>query len=450
MITILIIMLSCFSTNCSRWYSASLQNNSAVESFKEVQNFSPILTINPEQYYMTAKFKEGDTESKYINSEHRKQEEHFKNIIHQTQHTFKPKRKISRCREPPRRLKKFKTEIPRDSRFLDIFEVIEFDHVPCTSSNGLEGLCLHEYDCQKSGGTNMGECADGYGTCCIVQFTCESRSASPKGWFTNREFPLPTLDRLSCTITLEKAWPEVKQLRLDFLTFELLPPNSGNCEQDQFIITGQDVNNVLPILCGINTGQHVYVEVGNSAGPINLSIQTVTPESRIFAIKITQLLPNNALSPPSGCLQYFQEEQGYLVSFNYRDISEISIGKTSSYLNNLNYVICIQRQPGSCSITYKNAGYMQIVNYNGGLPILPPRQAGVEIFNCPSDWLLISAVRLCGERLNDGSAVQDFSFDAPVTDSAVGPIMVWFRSDSVYTGRGFKLHYQQNLCLNAS
>lgn len=50
-----------------------------------------------------------------------------------------------------------------------------------------------------------------------------------------------------------------------------------------------------------------------------------------------------------------------------------------------------------------------------GLPIIPPRQAGVEIFDCPSDWLLISAVRLCGERLNDGSVLQDFESDAPVT-----------------------------------
>lgn len=50
-----------------------------------------------------------------------------------------------------------------------------------------------------------------------------------------------------------------------------------------------------------------------------------------------------------------------------------------------------------------------------GLPVIPQGQAGVEIFNCPSDWLLISATRLCGDRLNDGSVIQDFSLDAPVT-----------------------------------
>lgn len=50
-----------------------------------------------------------------------------------------------------------------------------------------------------------------------------------------------------------------------------------------------------------------------------------------------------------------------------------------------------------------------------GLPVIPPNQAGVEIYNCPSDYLLISATRLCGNRFNDGSVLQDLSLDAPVT-----------------------------------
>lgn len=52
------------------------------------------------------------------------------------------------------------------TRFLEVFEVVEFEHVSCTSSSGLEGLCLHEIECQTAG-TAMGSCADGYGTCCV-------------------------------------------------------------------------------------------------------------------------------------------------------------------------------------------------------------------------------------------------------------------------------------------
>lgn len=53
--------------------------------------------------------------------------------------------------------------------------------------------------------------------------------------------------------------------------------------------------------------------------------------------------------------------------------------------------------------------------FSDGLPVIPPDQAGVEILNCPSDWLLIAATRLCGDRLNDGSVFQDFTVNAPVT-----------------------------------
>ncbi|CAH0720029.1 unnamed protein product, partial [Brenthis ino] len=303
--------------------------------------------------------------------------ENFKN----TSSRSKGKLVRRRCPQTPKQ-KCLNSSKAVQSRILEVFEVVQFEHIACFSSTGLEGTCLHEYDCQKINGTAMGACADGYGTCCIILLQCDTRSSAPTGWFTNPNYPGPSTDRLSCAFTLDKTSADVKQLRLDFMTFE-----------------------------------------------------------------ITQLNSYDALSAPTGCLQYFKEDHGYVESFNYRDSTEIGITRTPSYLNNLNYAICIERKPASCSVAYTNVGDMQIVNYDtDGLPILPPQQAGVEIFDCPSDWLLISALRLCGERLNDGSVLQDFSLDAPVTDDGAGPILVWFRSDGIYSGRGFRLHYQQNNC----
>ncbi|XP_053604558.1 uncharacterized protein LOC128671812 isoform X2 [Plodia interpunctella] len=287
------------------------------------------------------------------------------------------------------------------TRFLEVFEVVEFEHVACISSSGLEGTCLPENECQNTKGSPMGTCADGYGTCCVIEFKCDDHTVASSGWFTNPGFPSPSTERLSCALSIHKSSEDIKQLRLDFMNFELLPPTGGTCQEDQFIVSGQNVNNMIPIICGVNTGQHIYIEVGETEGPIILAIQTVSPDSRLFSIK-----------------------------------------------NNLNYAICISRAAQTCSVTYTNSNYyMQIVNYDAdGLPVIPKGQAGVEIFNCPSDWLLISATRLCGERLNDGSVVQDFSLDAPVTDYGAGPIVVWFRTDEGYVGRGFQLRYQQNAC----
>ncbi|KAI5645999.1 hypothetical protein NE865_01892 [Phthorimaea operculella] len=436
-----------------RWYSATFHDSDPQRK-----------THPPRQTIMTNYVYDHDNDLKYlpvsmVYNKNQTKRDKFSATRRQDLTTFipppkpkskRPKRKI--VRKCPavysnRQKKQLDSNQTIQKRFLEVFEVVEFDHVACVSSSGLEGTCLPEFDCQSSGGAPMGTCADGYGTCCVIQFTCDDTSAAPAGWFVNPGFPAPSSERLSCVFTLHKASPEIQQIRLDFNNFELLAPTAGTCEQDQFMITGQNVNNVLPILCGVNTGQHVYIEVGEVDGPITFSIQTVSSDSRLFAIKITQLTASDELAAPAGCLQYFRGPQGYLESFNYRDKSDIAIARTPSYLNNLNYAMCIERAPETCSVTYTNTGNMQIVNYDSdGLPVIPPMQAGVEIFNCPTDWLLVAAVRLCGERLNDGSVLQDFALDAPVTDIGAGPLVVWFRSDGGYVGRGFKLQYQQNSC----
>lgn len=47
--------------------------------------------------------------------------------------------------------------------------------------------------------------------------------------------------------------------------------------------------------------------------------------------------------------------------------------------------------------------------------IIPPGQAGAEVSDCPDDYIVISGIRLCGERLNDASVNIDFTQNAPVT-----------------------------------
>lgn len=84
--------------------------------------------------------------------------------------TSKPKNRViqKRCLSlRPRQKKQLNLNDPAKKRFLEVFEVVEFDHVACSSSSGLEGICLPENECQDSGGSTMGSCADGYGTCCV-------------------------------------------------------------------------------------------------------------------------------------------------------------------------------------------------------------------------------------------------------------------------------------------
>lgn len=45
---------------------------------------------------------------------------------------------------------------------------------------------------------------------------------------------------------------------------------------------------------------------------------------------------------------------------------------------------------------------------------MPSGQAGVDVLNCPDDFIIIDGTRLCGDRFNDGSTVMNFSQNAPV------------------------------------
>lgn len=72
--------------------------------------------------------------------------------------------------------------------------------------------------------------------------------------------------------------------------------------------------------------------------------------------------------------------------------------------------------------------------------------AGVEIFNCNDDFISVNSIRLCGEKLNDASRVDDLTLNAPITDLASGPIVLPVRSNDAVVGRGFRINYKLNPC----
>lgn len=61
----------------------------------------------------------------------------------------------------------------QNSRFLNLFSVIEIPNTACQSSQKplreLNGTCYHPNQCTKLGGLGHGKCADGYGVCCFCE-----------------------------------------------------------------------------------------------------------------------------------------------------------------------------------------------------------------------------------------------------------------------------------------
>ncbi|XP_015836244.2 uncharacterized protein LOC658432 [Tribolium castaneum] len=372
------------------------------------------------------------------------------------------------------------------NKFLSLFQIVQFENSECQSSSTFGdylGTCYHETECSALNGTNLGDCADGYGVCCVFRNTCGTSSNRNCTYFESPGYPdydppgsmvLPPSSStmpppitpdprfpitggttrqsdttMECTINIYKLSDNVQQMRLDFIDLELRGPVNGTCSTESLVIQGQNINTV-PEICGYNTGQHVYVDVSTLTGPLQLSVLSSTGERKRYNIRICQIA--NDCSQSSNCLQYYTGVTGMISSFNY-DQAAINNRSQPGYFNNLNYAICIRKEAGFCSITYTNMPNgleypFQLVNLNeAGESTVPAGQAGAEIFNCPDDYIIIGGTRLCGDKFNDGALIEDFTMNAPVTDSSAGPIVIPVRTDGSVTGRGFKLFYTQNRCV---
>ncbi|XP_017112072.1 uncharacterized protein LOC108135749 [Drosophila elegans] len=352
-------------------------------------------------------------------------------------------------------LKKPNAPRAKGKGFLSLFEVIKFPNTKCSVSMGdirsMEGVCYHEFECKSLGGIPTESCAEGVGVCCVFVNGCGDVTSQQILYFESPNYPNAVREMMICVLIINVK-KGVQQMRLDFQMFELSRPTNGDCVDDQFIVSGHNTNFQIPILCGINTGQHMYIHVGDSnENKVYLSVfMKVSGGGRSFNIKVNQLDDDLA---PNNCLQYFPEAEGLIKSFNYDTDGSIVDNREATYFNNLNYAICLARLKNVCSVSYNTEQLggdqpdFQIVNKDEAEnDLISDGQAGAGIFNCPDDFIAINSVPLCGERFNDGRDSDDFTMHATVRDTAAGPIVLPFRTDAEYVGRGFRLLYRQELC----
>ena len=105
----------------------------------------------------------------------------------------------------------------------------------------------------------------------------------------------------------------------DLEEFSLSQPDEyGRCTKDSFMVR-TTVGERVPMLCGENKGQHIYVDMGRGSGnPVVLSVITNDIDfSRKWKIKISLIPCNNYVMAPSGCLQYYRQPSDIIRSFNY-------------------------------------------------------------------------------------------------------------------------------------
>ena len=110
-----------------------------------------------------------------------------------------------------------------------------------------------------------------------------------------------------------------------------------------------------PIICGYNTGQHMFVPASDQCNQIQINIDTgTTTTTRKWQIKTTQYTCENEMAPVADCLQYHTAQYGTIASFGW-DTSASTVATSQTHLVNQYYDICIRRTRSYCSICYTPA-----------------------------------------------------------------------------------------------
>merc|ERR1712106_204340 len=157
----------------------------------------------------------------------------------------------------------------RDGKIFSLFSIVQFPNEVCTSlsSTTINGTCYTTSECSSKGGSADGNCAAGFGVCCVISTnSCGATITANTSYIRNPGYPsayTPT-GTGTCSFTINKCCSDICQLRLDFQTMSgfVTTTPQGSCS-DSFAVaspTGTDP----PTICGTNTGYHMYTEFGTT------------------------------------------------------------------------------------------------------------------------------------------------------------------------------------------
>ncbi|KAG5898250.1 hypothetical protein JTB14_029628 [Gonioctena quinquepunctata] len=287
--------------------------------------------------------------------------------------------------------------------------LVRFANSACTSSSNLDGTCYRRLQCSNIDGSASGTCASGIGVCCVILRTCGESSSYNSTYFTNEVYPAAETSSTRCTMTIERCNADICQVRIDFRNFILAQPNAtGVCDTDALFVTGGAGS--VPVICGDNTGQHIYVDF-NGDDDINLVITTSASSAslgRIWNFEVTQIACTCPTRAPSGCLQFYNTTSGTVASFNYGVGSNVIDSTTglpgTRQLVNQNYGICVNMLPGYCSIQWSSNGFIVTGIPGAGFDALTNGDCTTDFIVIPnpsySNGTAVNSDRFCGTSLN--------------------------------------------------
>lgn len=288
-----------------------------------------------------------------------------------------------------------KSSDEKTSKHFSLFSVVTFQNTECTSEatisgGATQGTCYTTTECSDKGGMHSGNCASGFGVCCIFLNTAgvTATITENRTRLRNSEFPSTATATAATTIvyTIQKMSSDICQLRLDFSTFVIAGP--GNTDESITTILGTNCVDTLQItttdvatwqstptgtLCGALTGEHLYVDLTNTATDtatitlVTAATATVTPAValRSWDIKTSQIECFATYRAPNGCQRYFTEDYGKIISYNFYEVTGAPAKATGAQNAGIELPLqrintCIRRSKNMCCVEY-----MVCASYNG-------------------------------------------------------------------------------------
>jgi len=223
---------------------------------------------------------------------------------------------------------------------LPIFQVVKFSNDVCTGTTR-NGTCYTTQECSDLGGTTEGNCAEGFGVCCIFLADCEETISQNNTYLVKAAHTAGN----GCNYNICPSSGNICRIRFDLNTFSLAMQNTlinnaaacsagttttlncagagtgaytGRCSVDQFQIVGRKMQS--PVICGTAAvGQHMILDVEDENDCLNTIVNVGTNDastSRQWDIHVTEYLcSDHDVSGPPGCLQYFTGSSGVIRDF---------------------------------------------------------------------------------------------------------------------------------------
>jgi len=247
----------------------------------------------------------------------------------------------------------------RNDRMFSLFSVVQFKNDPCTSSDKISsasttnrnGTCVTSSECIERSGSAKGNCAAGFGVCCVQILKDDSDTDVNYNdtYIQNPDYPNSYGDEGTITYKVNKLDSSICYLRLDFELFDLIDtPLSSKCEAGDYVqVSNTGSGLTYPVMCGNLAGQHMYVSMGaDDSDSADIKIATPTEaagSTRKWEIKVAQIPCFSTYSPPEGCTQWFTEPSGTISDWS---------SDTYGLQDSLDYQICVRQNMGYCCVEY--------------------------------------------------------------------------------------------------